>query len=273
MTLKAVRPTSPGRRHQIKLVKEVANVRPEKSLVVTIKKSPGRLKGRVTVRHKEVGEKKYYRLVDFVRSKKEVPARVLQLEYDPYRSANIALIVYADGEKSYILAPIGLKVGSQIMSSASAEPTTGNCLPLVNIPLGVPIHNVEIYPGRGGQLVRSAGVAAYILAKEGGYAQVKLPSGEIHKILDQCRATVGLVGNEDWKNIRWGKAGRSRHRGIRPSVRGVAMHPNAHPHGGGEGRSGIGMPGPKTPWGKPAMGKKTRQRFHTDKYIISRRTR
>jgi len=223
------------------------------------------------VRHRGGGHKRRYRLIDFRRDKVGVPGRVTSIEYDPNRSARIALIIYADGEKRYILAPLGLKVGVQLMAGPEAEVRVGNSLPLNNIPLGTLVHNVELQPGKGGQLARSAGTAAQLMAKEGDYAQIRLPSGEVRRVPLACMATVGQVGNTDHANINIGKAGRKRWMGWRPTVRGVAMDPNSHPHGGGEGRSPIGMPGPKTPWGKPAMGYKTRTNKRTNKYIVRRR--
>jgi large subunit ribosomal protein L2 len=227
--------------------------------------------GRLTVRHHGGGHKRRYRLIDFKRDKTGIPARVASIEYDPNRTARIALLVYADGEKRYILAPLGLQVGDAIMSGPDAEIRPGNALPLVNMPLGTLVHNVEMQPGKGGQLVRSAGAYAQLMAKEGRYATLRLPSGEVRKVLLNCMATVGQVGNTDHQNIKIGKAGRKRWMGRRPSVRGVAMDPSSHPHGGGEGRSPIGMPGPKTPWGKPALGYRTRRNKRTSQYIIRRR--
>ena len=227
--------------------------------------------GRVTVRHQGGGHKRMYRLIDFRRDKHGVPARVASIEYDPNRSARIALLHYADGEKRYIIAPVGLKVGGQVMSGPEAEVRVGNALPLRNIPLGTVVHNVELQPGRGGQMARSAGVGAQLMAKEGDYAQLRLPSGEVRRVQLVCLATIGQVGNVDHANLNLGKAGRKRWLGIRPTVRGTAQDPNSHPHGGGEGRSPVGMPGPKTPWGKPAQGYKTRKNKRTDKYIVRRR--
>lgn len=237
-----------------------------------MKKHSGRNhQGRITVRHRGGGHKRLYRIIDFKRDKIGIPGKVIAIEYDPNRSARIALIQYADGEKRYIIAPLGLKVGDTVMSGPDAEIKVGNALPLANIPVGTFIHNIELYPGRGGQLVRAAGTAAQILAKEGDYAQVKLPSGEIRLINLKCMATIGQVGNVDHANIRLGKAGRKRWLGWRPTVRGSAMSPRDHPHGGGEGRAPIGLPHPKTPWGKCALGKKTRRNKLTDKFIIKRR--
>jgi large subunit ribosomal protein L2 len=245
--------------------------RPLKRLT-TAKKGPvGRSKGRITVRHRSAGEKKLYRQIDFKRDKRDIKARVESLEYDPNRGADIALLVYEDGEKRYILAPEGLQIGDTVVAGEKVEIRTGNALPLKNIPVGIPIHNIELSPGRGGQLARGAGTVARIMAKEDDYVQVQLPSGEIHKILAAGYATLGQLSHPERKLARLGKAGRKRHLGIRPTVRGVAMHPGAHPHGGGEGRSGIGMKSPKSPWGKRTLGKKTRRRKHTDKYILKRR--
>lgn len=261
MGLITVRPTSPGQRHRIKLdLKHLSKKRPVKRLTKMLKSHAGRNSaGRVTVRHRGAGARKLYRMIDFRRDKKEMSARVVGLEYDPNRTCQIALLQYADGERRYIIAPEGLAVNHTIVSSAKAKVKTGNALPLSRIPVGTPIHNLELVPGRGGQIVRSAGAQAFIQAKEGQYAHVLLPSGELRQISLQAMATVGQVSNADWKNVSLGKAGRRRLMGWRPSVRGVAMHPDAHPHGGGEGRSGIGMPSPKSPWGKKTLGKKTRQ--------------
>jgi large subunit ribosomal protein L2 len=227
--------------------------------------------GRVTVRHQGGGHKRMYRLIDFKRNKHGIPARVDSIEYDPNRSARIALLVYADGEKRYILAPLGLKVGAQLMSGPEAEIRVGNALPVKNIPLGTVVHNVEFQPGKGGQMARSAGTGAQVMAKEGELAQLRLPSGEVRRVSVNCLATIGQVGNSDHANLNLGKAGRKRWMGIRPTVRGSAMDPSSHPHGGGEGRSPIGLPGPKTPWGKPAMGYKTRKNKRTEKMIVRRR--
>lgn len=235
------------------------------------KRDVGRSRGRVSVRHKGGGAKRLYRRIDFKRDKRDIPARVVALEYDPNRSADIVLLVYADGEHRYILAPIGLKVGSEVLASERASVATGNALPLSKIPVGTEIHNVELTPGRGGQLVRAAGTATVIVAHEGDYVHLKMPSGEIRRVRKSCWATIGRLFGIERKTRRLGKAGVKRHMGIRPTVRGVAQHPGSHPHGGGEGRSGIGMPSPKTPWGKKTLGKKTRRRKHTDKYIIKDR--
>ncbi|HMR62437.1 MAG TPA: 50S ribosomal protein L2 [Anaerolineae bacterium] len=273
MGVKIYKPTSPGRRGMsVASFEEITHKEPEKSLLVPLKKKSGRNnQGRITTRHRGGGHKRRYRVIDFKRDKFGVPAKVSSIEYDPNRSARIALLTYVDGEKRYILAVEGLSVGDQLMSGPEADIRVGNALPIFRIPLGTQIHNVELYPGRGGQLVRSAGTSAQLLAKEGTYAQVRMPSGEVRFISQNCLATIGVVGNSDHSNIVLGKAGRKRWLGIRSSVRGSAMDPNSHPHGGGEGGAPIGMPGPKTPWGKPALGAKTRQNKRTDKYIVRRR--
>jgi large subunit ribosomal protein L2 len=251
---------------------EITKTEPEKSLLAPLRKKGGRnVRGKITVRHRGGGHKRRYRLVDFKRDKFGIPARVISIEYDPNRSARIALLTYADGEKRYVIAPLGLMVGSILMAGPEAEIRVGNALPLANIPVGAVIHNIELQQGRGGQLVRSAGTSAQLVAKEGKYAHVRLPSGEVRLIHQQCMATIGQVGNTDHGNISLGKAGRKRHRGWRPTVRGSAMSPRDHPHGGGEGRSPIGMPSPKSPWGKPTLGKKTRHNKATDKWIVRRR--
>lgn len=275
MAIKMYKPTSPGRRGMsVSTFSEITRTTPEKSLLRPIQARSGRNNmGRVTVRHRGGGHKRMYRIVDFKRDKHGVPARVDSVEYDPNRSARIALLVYADGERRYILAPLGLQVGSQLMSGPEAEVRLGNALPLRNIPLGTMLHNIELQPGRGGQMVRSAGTAAQLMAKEGDYAQVRLPSGEVRRVPLTCLATIGQVGNPDHANINLGKAGRKRWLGWRPTVRGTAMEPNSHPHGGGEGRSPVGMPGPKTPWGKPALGYKTRKNKRTEKFIVRRRSK
>ncbi len=275
MAIKIYKPTSPGRRGMsVSTFEEVTRSRPERSLVVGLRKRAGRNnEGRVTVRHRGGGNKRLYRVIDFKRNKIGIPGRVASIEYDPNRSARIALVVYADGEKRYILAPLDLKVGAQLLAGPTAEMRVGNALPLRNIPLGTMIHNIEMYPGRGGQMVRSAGAAAQVMAKEGAYVTVRLPSGEMRRVLTECMATIGQVGNTDHANINYGKAGRKRWLGWRPTVRGVAMDPNSHPHGGGEGRSPVGMPGPKTPWGKPALGYRTRVNKRTDQYIVRRRSK
>jgi len=273
MGIKVYKPTSAGRRGMSgHTFDEITRSEPEKSLLRPLKKKSGRNNlGRLTVRHRGGGHKRRYRLIDFKRDKTGIPARVASIEYDPNRTARIALLVYADGEKRYILAPLGLQVGDAIMSGPEAEIRPGNALPLVNMPLGTLVHNVEMQPGKGGQLVRSAGAYAQLMAKEGRYATLRLPSGEVRKVLLNCMATVGQVGNTDHQNIKIGKAGRKRWMGRRPSVRGTAMDPSSHPHGGGEGRSPVGMPGPKTPWGKPALGYRTRRNKRTSQYIIRRR--
>jgi large subunit ribosomal protein L2 len=245
---------------------------PEKSLIRPLKKRAGRnFRGKITVRHRGGGHKRRYRVIDFKRDKRGVPGRVATIEYDPNRSARIALVVYADGEKRYIIAPIGLRVGDIVMSGPDAEIQVGSALPIANIPVGTTIHNIELHIGKGGQLVRAAGTSAQLLAKEGRYATIRLPSGEVRLVNLQCMATIGQVGNTDHGNIKLGKAGRKRWLGFRPSVRGTAMDPASHPHGGGEGRSPIGMPSPKSPWGKPTLGKKTRRNKSTDKWIVRRR--
>ena len=275
MSIKTYRPTTPARRQMTVSGFDGVDkhARPEKKLTEVLKKNSGRNSyGRITVRHKGGGNRQKYRVIDFKRNKTEMEAEVLRLEYDPNRSAFIALVEYTDGERRYILAPVGLKAGDKIVSSASADIKPGNALPLANIPVGTVIHNVELQPGYGAQLVRSAGVAAQLLAKEEKYAQVRLPSGEVRYVRLNCTACIGQVGNIDHSNIHIGKAGRTRHMGIRPTVRGSVMNPNDHPHGGGEGRAPVGRPGPVTPWGKPAMGYKTRKtKNRTDKFIIKRR--
>jgi large subunit ribosomal protein L2 len=273
MPIKTYKPTSPGRRGMsVSTFEEITKTKPEKSLLAPLRKKAGRnVRGKITVRHRGGGHKRRYRLVDFKRDKFGIPARVVSIEYDPNRSARIALLTYADGEKRYIIAPLGLMVGSVLMAGPEAEIRVGNALPLANIPVGAVIHNIELQQGRGGQLVRSAGTSAQLVAKEGKYAHVRLPSGEVRLIPQQCVATIGQVGNTDHGNISLGKAGRKRHRGWRPAVRGSAMSPRDHPHGGGEGRAPIGMPSPKSPWGKPTLGKKTRRNKATDKWILRRR--
>jgi large subunit ribosomal protein L2 len=275
MAIKAFKPTSPGRRGMtMPTFEEITKSKPEKNLIVAARRQAGRNnQGRVTVRHRGGGERPKYRLIDFKRDKIGIPAKVQAIEYDPNRSARIALVAYADGEKRYILAPLGLTVGDKIMSGPQAEIKPGNTLPISNIPLGTMIHNVELNKGRGGQLVRTAGTAAQLMAKEGKYAQVRLPSGEVRYVSLECSATIGQVGNVDWSTNKLGKAGRRRHMGWRPTVRGSVMTPRDHPHGGGEGKSGIGMSSPKTPWGKPALGKKTRLRKYTDRFIVRRRSK
>ena len=273
MAIRVYKPTSSARRFMSVLTfEEITKKTPEKSLTETLKKNAGRNKqGKITVRHQGGGNKVKYRIIDFKRNKLDVPAKVSAIEYDPNRSAFIALLTYADGEKRYILAPLDLKVGDTVMAGPNADIKPGNTLPITNIPVGTLIHNIEIKPGHGGQMVRSAGTAAQLMAKEGAYAQVRLPSGEVRKVLIQCRATIGQVGNPDHENVRIGKAGKQRHKGIRPSVRGVVMNPVDHPHGGGEGRSPVGMPAPMSPWGKPTQGVKTRKhRKYSDKLIVKK---
>lgn len=274
MAIKKYNPTSPGRRFMsVSAFEEITSTTPEKSLLVSLKKSGGRnMHGRITVRHVGGGAKRKYRIIDFKRNKDGIPAKVATIEYDPNRSANIALLHYMDGEKRYIIAPVGLKVGDKVVSGADADIKPGNALPLASIPVGTMIHNVEMKPGKGAQLVRSAGNAAQLMAKEGAYAQVRLPSGEVRMIPVVAKATIGQVGNMDQENINIGKAGRKRHMGVRPTVRGSVMNPNDHPHGGGEGKAPVGRPGPVTPWGKPALGYKTRKKKNpTNKFIVKRR--
>ena len=275
MSIKTYKPTTPSRRHMSVSGFDGVDkhAKPQKELVEVLKKHSGRNSyGRITVRHQGGGNRKKYRVIDFKRDKMDVPATVLRLEYDPNRSAYIALVEYTDGERRYILAPVGLNVGDTVLSSAAADIKPGNALPLANIPVGTVIHNIELYPGKGAQLVRSAGVAAQLMAKENGMATVRLPSGEYRKVRLNCIACIGQVGNVDHANIASGKAGRKRHMGIRPTVRGSVMNPCDHPHGGGEGKAPVGRPGPVTPWGKPAMGYKTRKKKNaTDKFIVKRR--
>ena len=274
MGIKTYNPYTPSRRNMTGSdFSEITKSTPEKSLLVSLSKNSGRNnQGNITVRHRGGGNRKKYRLIDFKRNKEGVPAKVIGIEYDPNRTANIALICYADGEKSYILAPEGLTDGMTVMNGPKAEVRVGNCLPLSEIPVGTQIHNIELYPGKGGQLVRSAGNSAQLMAKEGKYATLRLPSGEMRMVPVICRATIGVVGNGDHSLINLGKAGRKRHMGIRPTVRGSVMNPNDHPHGGGEGRAPVGRPGPMTPWGKPALGLKTRKKNkQSNKMIIRRR--
>lgn len=275
MAIKVYKPTSAGRRGMTSLTfDEITRTKPERSLVIAKKEHGGRnVRGKVTVRHRGGGHRQKIRIMDFKRDKVGIAARVDSIEYDPNRSARIALLVYVDGEKRYIVAPIGMKVNDKVMSGPQAEIRPGNALPLANIPVGTMIHNIELRAGKGGQVARSAGVAAQLLAKEGPYAQVRMPSGEVRLVSQQCMATVGQVGNPDHANVKLGKAGRKRWMGWRPTVRGSAMTPRDHPHGGGEGRSPIGMPGPKTPWGKPTLGFKTRRNKATDKYIVRSRSK
>ena len=274
MGVKKYNPTSPGLRGMtVSTLEEITTDKPEKSLTVTLKKHAGRnSRGKITVRHRGGGTRPKYRIVDFKRNKDSIPGNVSTIEYDPNRSANIALVTYADGEKRYIIAPNGLKVGDVIFSGPEADIKVGNALPLANIPVGTIIHNIEMKPGKGAQLARSAGNSAQLMAKEEKYAQVRLPSGEVRKVLLNCRATIGEVGNEEHGNIQIGKAGRKRHMGRRPHVRGSVMNPNDHPHGGGEGRAPIGRKGPVTPWGKPTLGYKTRKKNKpSNQYIVKRR--
>ena len=273
LKIKRLKGTTPGRRFMSGLsFDDLSKDRPQKKLRTILPKLSGRdSQGHVSTRHKGGRQKRFFREIDFKRDKREVIARVFGIEYDPNRTANIALLNYQDGEKRYILSPRGLAVGDTIISSLSAEIKSGNALPLKNIPVGTSVHNVEMIPGRGGQIVRSAGTSAILMSKEGTYVQLKMPSGEIRKFLGECFATVGEVGNEEWKNVFFGTAGAKRHRGIRPTVRGTAQHPGSHPHGGGEGRSGVGMKYPKTPWGKHALGKITRKKKTSDKLIVKRR--
>ena len=273
MGIKKYTPYTPSRRNMTGLdFTEITKNAPEKSLTVSLKKNSGRNnQGKITVRHHGGGSRRKYRIIDFKRNKDNIPATVLSIEYDPNRTANIALICYADGQKAYILAPQGLKVGQKIMNGEHAEARLGNCLPLSLIPFGTEVHNVELYPGAGAQMVRSAGVAAQLMAKEGKYATLRLPSGEMRMVPINCRATIGVVGNGEHSLVNIGKAGRKRHMGIRPTVRGSVMNPNDHPHGGGEGRAPVGRPGPCTPWGKPALGLKTRSKKKASNKLIVRR--
>jgi len=275
MAIKKYKPTSPGRRGMSGATfEEVTKDKPERSLLILRTAHGGRnAQGKVTVRHRGGGNRRFIRRVDHKRDKRGIPAQVAAIEYDPNRSARLALLHYADGEKRYIVAPLGLRVGDPVMAGPQAEIRPGNCLPLANIPLGTLVHNIEIQEGRGGQLVRSAGNSAQLLGKEGVYAAVRLPSGEVRRVRQTCYATVGEVGNADHSNIKLGKAGRKRHMGIRPAVRGTAMSPRDHPHGGGEGRQPVGLPGPKSPWGKPTRGNKTRRNKASEKYIIRHRAK
>ncbi|MBD5113974.1 MAG: 50S ribosomal protein L2 [Ruminococcaceae bacterium] len=274
MAIKTYKPVTPGRRGMTVIdYSGLSKVAPEKSLLETVKKHSGRNSyGRITVRHKGGGNRRKYRIIDFKRNKLGMDAEVMTLEYDPNRTAFIALVKYEDGEKRYIIAPEGLKVGDKVRAGADADIKPGNALPMVNIPVGTVIHNVELHPGKGAQLVRSAGNMAQLMAKENGYAMVRLPSGELRNVPENCMATIGVVSNADHANVNIGKAGRTRHMGVRPTVRGSVMNPNDHPHGGGEGKSPVGRPGPVTPWGKPAMGYKTRKtKNSTNKFIVKRR--
>jgi large subunit ribosomal protein L2 len=274
MALRQYKPTTPSRRFRsVSTFSEITETTPERSLLQSLRSTGGRNdQGKLTARHRGGGNKRQYRLIDFKRDKVTVPGKIATIEYDPNRTSRIALVHYADGEKRYILAPVGIKVGDAVVSSDTADIKPGNCLPLRAIPVGTVIHNVELTPGRGGQMVRSAGAGAQLMAKEGKYAQVRLPSSEVRRVLIECRATIGQVGNVDHENESWGKAGKSRWLGQRPHVRGVTMNPRDHPHGGGEGKSPVGRKkGPATPWGKPALGYKTRHNKSTDKYIVRKR--
>ena len=274
MAIKKFKPTSPSRRQMtVTDYSGLSKVAPERSLLVSLKQNPGRNNtGKITVRHRGGGNRRKYRIIDFKRDKAGIPATVLTLEYDPNRSAHIALIQHEDGEKRYIIAPAGLSVGDTVVSGAGADIKPGNALPMLNIPVGTFIHNIEMHPGKGAQLARSAGVMAQLMAKEGAYALIRLPSGELRNVPVECMATIGQVGNTDHENVNYGKAGRRRHMGWRPTVRGSVMNPNDHPHGGGEGKSPVGRPGPVTPWGKPALGYKTRaHKNRSNKFIVKRR--
>jgi large subunit ribosomal protein L2 len=275
MPVKKYKPVTPGTRGMTGYTfEEITKSTPERSLLLPLHKSGGRnALGRVTVRHRGGGHRRFIRIVDFKREKHNIPAKVAAIEYDPNRTARLALLFYADGEKRYIIAPLDLKVGDTVMAGAGAEIRSGNSLPISNIPVGTLIHNIEIKEGRGGQMVRSAGGAAQLLAKEGDFAQIRMPSGEVRLIYQTCYATIGQIGNLDHGNVKLGKAGRKRHKGIRPTVRGSAMSPRDHPHGGGEGRQPIGLAGPKSPWGKPTLGYKTRRNKKTDQYIVRRRSK
>ena len=275
MPVKKYKPVTPGTRGMTGYTfEEITKSTPERSLLLPLRKSGGRnAHGRVTVRHRGGGHRRFIRIVDFKREKHNIPAKVAAIEYDPNRTARLALLFYADGEKRYIIAPLDLKVGDTVMAGAGAEIRAGNSLPISNIPVGTLIHNIEIKEGRGGQMVRSAGGAAQLLAKEGDFAQIRMPSGEVRLIYQTCYATIGQIGNLDHGNVKLGKAGRNRHKGIRPTVRGSAMSPRDHPHGGGEGRQPIGLAGPKSPWGKPTLGYKTRRNKKTDQYIVRRRSK
>lgn len=275
MPVKKYKPTSPGRRGMSgHTFQEITKSSPERSLLLPRRRRGGRNNyGRITVRHRGGGHRRRIRVVDFKRDKQDIPATVAAIEYDPNRSARLALLHYQDGEKRYILAPLGLMVGDRVMAGSDIEIRPGNSMPLANIPLGTMIHNIELTEGRGGQLVRAAGTSAQLLGKEGAHAAIRLPSGEVRRVRQACYATIGEVGNPDHANIKFGKAGRKRHLGIRPTVRGSAMSPRDHPHGGGEGRQPIGLPSPKSPWGKPTLGKKTRTNKRTEKFIIRRRTK
>jgi large subunit ribosomal protein L2 len=274
MAVKKYKPVTPGQRGMTgHTFEEVTKSKPERSLLLPLRKQGGRnVNGRVTVRHRGGGHRRNIRIVDFKRDKHSIPAQVAAIEYDPNRTARLALLHYTDGEKRYIVAPLGLRVGDSVVSGPDAEIRPGNALPISNIPIGTTIHNIELREGKGGQLVRSAGSSAQLLAKEGDFAQIRMPSGEVRLVRQVCYATIGQIGNLDHSNIKLGKAGRKRHLGIRPTVRGSAMSPRDHPHGGGEGRQPIGLPGPKSPWGKPTLGYKTRRNKQSDKYIVRRRS-
>ena len=275
MAVKIFKPKTNGQRHKTSYTfEEITKTRPERSLIVVKKERAGRnSSGRVTVRHRGGGARRQIRIVDFKREKMNIPAKVSAIEYDPNRTARLALLTYADGEKRYIIAPIGVKVGDTLLSGPNVEIRPGNNLPLANIPVGTMIHAIELHPGKGAQIGRSAGTSAQLLAKEGKYAHVRMPSGEVRLVLQECSASIGQVGNVEHSNIKLGKAGRARHMGLRPEVRGTAMSPRDHPHGGGEGRSSIGMPGPKSPWGKPTLGYKTRTNKRTDDMILRHRSK
>jgi large subunit ribosomal protein L2 len=275
MAVKKYKPTTPGQRGMTSYTfEEITRSKPERSLIAPLRKHGGRnTYGRVTVRHRGGGHRQQMRILDFRREKHGIPAVVASIEYDPNRTARVALLHYADGEKRYILAPVDLKVGDSLLSGPNAEIKVGNCLPIASIPVGTLIHNIELKSGRGGQIVRAAGGSAQLLGKEGDFAQVRLPSGEVRLVRQVCYATVGTIGNLDHSNVKLGKAGRKRHKGIRPTVRGSAMSPRDHPHGGGEGRQPIGLPGPKSPWGKPTLGYRTRRNKKSDQYIVRRRSK
>jgi len=275
MSIRKYKPTSPGRRGMSgDTFEDITKDRPERGLISELRKSGGRnARGKITVRHRGGGSRRQYRQVDFKRDKHDIPAKVVAIEYDPNRSARLALLTYADGEKRYIIAPLGLRVGDSVVSGPNAEVRLGNCLPLAKMPLGTLVHNVELREGQGAQMARSAGSSVQLLAKEGEYATLRLPSGEMRKVRQNCFAVVGQVSNIDHSNIKLGKAGRKRHLGIRPTVRGSAMSPRDHPHGGGEGRQPIGKPGPRSPWGKPTLGKRTRNNKRSDQFIVRRRTK
>jgi large subunit ribosomal protein L2 len=275
MPIRKYKPTSPGRRGMSgDTFEDITKDRPERGLISELRKSGGRnARGKITVRHRGGGSRRQYRQVDFKRDKHDIPAKVVAIEYDPNRSARLALLTYADGEKRYIIAPLGLRVGDSVLSGPDAEVRLGNCLPLAKMPLGTLVHNVELREGQGAQMARSAGSSVQLLAKEGDYATLRLPSGEMRKVRQNCFAVVGQVGNIDHSNIKLGKAGRKRHLGIRPTVRGSAMSPRDHPHGGGEGRQPIGKPGPRSPWGKPTLGKRTRNNKRSDQFIVRRRSK